>query len=254
MHDVMGHTQDGPDGVPGRGIIRRTVRAMAGGLCVLSVLACIGTAWLWRHARTGGRDQAFSARLGERLISAGSDDDAVWVSFCHGLPAWPEDHRWFYPEYPPPVPYMHVADTGMDVTWGKWGVYVGVNWFSYYTTADHSRPLGIAEYLSASEGGPAGSAGPSLPTSKVTSRNVRAHHAWVVAATVVPPLLWCGLRGRRLVVRRRRRRLGRCLRCGYDLRAGPRHGGALLTRCPECGQETTATRAGPRERVPARVA
>jgi hypothetical protein len=44
-----------------------------------------------------------------------------------------------------------------------------------------------------------------------------------------------------LFVRRRRRaarrkRLNLCRRCGYDLRATPAAGGALLAVCPECGE------------------
>ena len=36
---------------------------------------------------------------------------------------------------------------------------------------------------------------------------------------------------------RRRTRAGCCTQCGYDLRATPEQGGALLARCPECGTQ-----------------
>jgi hypothetical protein len=47
----------------------------------------------------------------------------------------------------------------------------------------------------------------------------------------VLPLTW-------VVTRRRSKRpppVGLCPACGYDLRATPQAGGALLSRCPECG-------------------
>src|SRR5436309_1373752 len=68
-------------------------------------------------------------------------------------------------------------------------------------------------------------------------------HRPVVIATALPPLLWLvwlGVTGRKAWVRRRRRRLGLCLRCGYDLRGSP--SGA----CPECGAGSAAAgAAGP---------
>lgn len=48
--------------------------------------------------------------------------------------------------------------------------------------------------------------------------------------SALPPLLWCVSRLRRVIVRRRRTRLGLCRACGYDLRAS--HG-----TCSECGAE-----------------
>ena len=55
-------------------------------------------------------------------------------------------------------------------------------------------------------------------------------HWWLVTATALPPLAWLGVRTRRTLVLRRRKRLGLCLNCGYDLRGSP--GG----RCSECGE------------------
>jgi hypothetical protein len=61
----------------------------------------------------------------------------------------------------------------------------------------------------------------------VSVTSVRHWH--VVAAAAVPPLLWLAVHGRRAWVSRRRRRLGLCRRCGYDLR------GSESGRCSECG-------------------
>jgi hypothetical protein len=50
---------------------------------------------------------------------------------------------------------------------------------------------------------------------------------WPIAVlTAIAPFVWC----KRVLRRRYRRRRGRCVACGYDLRAQPEG-----RRCPECG-------------------
>lgn len=57
------------------------------------------------------------------------------------------------------------------------------------------------------------------------------------------PLTSLTLLYRRRARRRRLARVGCCTQCGYDLRATPRPGGDLLTRCPECGTSTVGAAA-----------
>jgi hypothetical protein len=76
----------------------------------------------------------------------------------------------------------------------------------------------------------AGAVGPDGPWSQHT---VTVPY-WLVAGPTAGLAAWCV---RRLREGRRRRRRGCCLACGYDLRATPEAGGALLGRCPECGAE-----------------
>jgi hypothetical protein len=57
----------------------------------------------------------------------------------------------------------------------------------------------------------------------------------VIAIALIAP----ALRLTGWFVRRRRVIAGRCAVCGYDLRATPAPGGAILDRCPECGAAPT---------------
>jgi hypothetical protein len=59
---------------------------------------------------------------------------------------------------------------------------------------------------------------------------VSVAHWQVVAITALLPLFWSFRRIRLVLTARRRRRQGRCLHCGYDVRAS-------ADRCPECGEQ-----------------
>jgi hypothetical protein len=62
------------------------------------------------------------------------------------------------------------------------------------------------------------------------ARPVASAPFWTLASALAfPPFLWLATRSRRLYARRRRRSLGLCPRCGYDLR------GNASGRCSECG-------------------
>jgi len=52
---------------------------------------------------------------------------------------------------------------------------------------------------------------------------------WIVAALLVPPVLWAVVM-LRIGRKRKRTKAGFCPNCGYDLRATPE-------RCPECGTQ-----------------
>ena len=55
-----------------------------------------------------------------------------------------------------------------------------------------------------------------------------------MALSLVLPLCWL----RRWRRQARRKRMGLCFHCGYDIRATPDATGPRLPRCPECGRES----------------
>jgi hypothetical protein len=73
---------------------------------------------------------------------------------------------------------------------------------------------------------PGGATISNYPFVKVT-----VPHAWLVAAAMVLPASWAAGWVRGMLKRRSRRRRGRCIACGYDLR------GIEGAKCPECGMD-----------------
>jgi hypothetical protein len=111
---------------------------------------------------------------------------------------------------------------------GYAGVADNLYRLNYASTRYHWHGLGFR--LFASDGAVAGN--PAIREPK--GYDVAAPHWAVAVASAVMPVRF-GVRLWRTRQVRRRRAAGRCLHCGYDLRATPREGGALLSRCPECG-------------------
>jgi hypothetical protein len=67
-----------------------------------------------------------------------------------------------------------------------------------------------------------------LPSPRQIVWKVQIPHWAVVLLLGVVPAIWVYIRLRPMSVRARRLQEGRCIQCGYDLRASPE-------RCPECG-------------------
>jgi hypothetical protein len=69
----------------------------------------------------------------------------------------------------------------------------------------------------------------------VGDRFLRIHvpHWFVASITLLPGWVWMAVRVRRSILRRRASRIGRCVRCGYDIRAN-------CGRCSECGEPLPA--------------
>jgi predicted RNA-binding Zn-ribbon protein involved in translation (DUF1610 family) len=63
----------------------------------------------------------------------------------------------------------------------------------------------------------------------------RARSSLIECVTLVLPSVWIIVSARRWMVRRRRRGLGLCVACGYDLRGSARI-------CPECGSAVVVSR------------
>lgn len=59
----------------------------------------------------------------------------------------------------------------------------------------------------------------------------------LILATAILPAIWIASSLRHHRRRRHRLTQGRCLKCGYDLRATP-------SRCPECGESPNVTKPG----------
>lgn len=237
------------------GLLHRLGKALGNALCLLSLLACLGSVWLWwrgRRALVGveamvphayvelnsAPSSLSIAVVGRWPGGAGARVSEAWVdpSFFFDEP-W-NGNKLSLPALPPPkrLPWetRRTRFAGLTLTSEPIAVYVGPDgkpqrlatgqWLgilasSYYDMREWSEPLPIWRV-------------DGIP------------HWLAPAVFALPPLLWLSLRSRQRYVGRRRRRRGLCLRCGYDLT------GNASGNCSECGQRIHPVVRGGREDAP----
>lgn len=193
-------------------------------LCLLSLLACLGTAWLWWDGRAvlaqtpcAPLRPAIAAAL--RVLHNG-----VTLSVSRGGRVLPvgvrslADPRDLCEAIPSASRYLILSSSNtyrqrrcLGAAYATW-------------SADPLVNAGFARVQSVP-----GQPWAESALTSISGLDLRAMHAEVVTVLAIPPLLWLALRARRRLVPHRRRRLGRCLRCGYDLT------GNTSGVCSECG-------------------
>jgi hypothetical protein len=220
-------------------VIRRLLRFAVRGLCLLSLLACLGSAWLWwRSLRVADELEVARAGLFVQAWSAGGD---VSVTAVRG---WPNPEPPRVRSFPLPFdaedrarywgqPSLYLLKfQGGSRAWEWLGLSGDYGWLKTCVNPD-GTPLRVTVV----EGYATAAGGSAIAWSRPMryAYAYRFPYAALVAVTAAAPLLWLGTRARRVLVRRRRRSLGLCFRCGYDLRESP-------GRCPECGTSAPAVR------------
>lgn len=194
--------------------MKRLFRCASGMVLVASLMLCVGVCALWvrsfvRHDRW------------RRGIADGEID----VESRRGRLMWSRIY-WVGDDPPPPV-----------WDWRADPVH-------YFAALDEESPWRVFEWSWQSEYSVVCVLGVEW---KTESPDDDAPHSYAPLMVAVPHWLLAGflaagpayfalrgLRRRRIVARSRK---GLCPSCGYDLRATPEGGGALLGRCPECGAE-----------------
>jgi hypothetical protein len=176
--------------------VRRAPAILFAVIATLSLLLFAALLWLWPRTTRLIDDLSFLTRS-DTTYSAGTCPHGLAFSMDHNLraihdPDDPQkmDHGWSFSSVAPGPPPNRL----------------GFTWHSF-TAAMPRSP-----YTNAS------------PTVIVSSTVVAIPLWFIETILILPPALWFS----RQVRRRRRTRLGHCLRCGYDLRAS-------VSRCPECG-------------------
>jgi hypothetical protein len=209
--------------------MKRLLRWLVNGLCLLSLLACVGAGWLWcrgKHAAGLAWVEVAALRADLKFIS-----DATGFA-VESIGRWPGAAGvWSGAGYDSPDRVTIPASP----SWRD--VNVGPIDLRSAECKAQLRPDGVPERMSFNRWrsvmagvGPRPRWSGPLPF-----RGAYGIPHWLgLTLLALPPLLWLATHLRRLIVRRRRRRLGLCLRCGYDLT------GNTSGTCSECGEKIEA--------------
>jgi hypothetical protein len=215
--------------------MRRLFRWTFNGCCLLSLVACAGTEWTWwweHEPQKQRRIELVAMGVDITVLSGSGGREKLSV-----VARWPGPSGiWVSSGPDSPIPMLAVplrsgtnqwldAITGVSMKTEPMAVMVGPDG----TVAR----MPLAEWFTAVGDGWPEFKGSNLRQSKsVPHWEMTVPHRLPVIVFALPPLLWLTMRSRTRLLRRRHRRVGLCLCCGYDLRATP-------GKCPECGTVPT---------------
>ena len=198
-------------------------------LAALSAVLCVGMGALWARSYIW-LDAVGPRPLWWRQPGVVSREGVLLV-------AWPAELRGRGHEWPMRWDSFRLRGTSESKSGPVSGSNVTMSLFLLLKLQlwDPVGPSGFAYRVEFHEDDPwdaglAAGALPGVPGPRKWHVAAAPHWAWMAAASVLPTA-W--VVGRCRV--RRRGRTGRCVACGYDLRAGPDAAGALLSKCPKCG-------------------
>ena len=208
-------------------MFRRGLCFAVSGMCLLSFVASLAAGWMWRRSHRVYED-GLRIDTGSWSVTLDSWPTGLGVGLDAGWSAPPGIRRWSHATLADQMTDWVLADGGGTFREMRWfGAEINFARCRILLNPDHVRAVSVEEAFPGGQSGP----DPSDLSPTVVGRSIRVPHWWVVAATSLPPVLWAGVRTCRLAQRRRRRRLGLCLRCGYDLR-----GSTASVRCSERGE------------------
>lgn len=196
----------------------RLFRWAFNGMCLASVLACMGTAWFWwRHKAVDGATLHIGAYCIEICSLSGDDrftpvrlNDCLSFTIYRGGPPFRPDGFWSYDsvweQLPDTVPWP--LSTPTEVGGRRFGIGYYAQRFRYCRDEDSRLRSPATGWVSFAGGA--------------------TRHGEAATLFVGAPLLWLVLGARRTFFLGRCRRTGHCLHCGHNLT------GNTSGVCPEC--------------------